>query len=215
MAGKRRPMDLCRACHRYALGCEPLVMPDGQRLRQLQRDGSKRYCHYHMPSLNESRRAHSKRRMAGLPPLPKHVPPPIVLPQKPLVFETFSNFIHYTTPCINKESTPAFYVESLGRVLFHGSKVRDIEWFAKPQAFLREGDLYFVCGIRALSSDGTKLRAIKYRRSRECDPLWLWRQDGRDEVFERYAARMPHVNAVVWQWGLAEKFLSSERSEVA
>lgn len=217
----RKKEDLCIACppdkKRYAVGCEPLVLPDGSRMRQLQRDVTKRFCHYHMPENIEKHRVNSRRHVAGLPPLPKHVPT-TTLPRAPRLEETeLRDTLHFTTPTISNPATPAVFAEAAAKVTSNQSRVINVRWELKspPETFFREGELHhaaILVGIR--QSDGARIRAVKFRRSRACDAIWLWREEGRDSIFSRWASRMPHVNALVWQWGLIESMLT-QKQEVA
>jgi hypothetical protein len=200
--------DVCNTCERYAMGCDPLVLADGTRLRQLQRDKTKRFCRYHMPALNERLAEMGKRRQAGLPPLPK-VEPTCTLPRIPLG-AIVRDSLHLTTPTITRVQTPAQFIEEATRATPTMSRIIDVRWSLKTPAetFYREGNMFHaavIVGFRV--ADAAPVRAVKFRRSRECDAIWLWRDEGRDTVFEKWANRMPHVNALVWQWGLDEVLL--------
>jgi hypothetical protein len=201
--------DICLKCPNYAMGCEPLVMPDGSRLRQLQRDITKRFCHHHMPGLNAQRVEAAMRTKAGLP---KPEVPAAKLPWAPREDEyEINEGAHYFTPTIFKPETTALYVVESVKRMPTLSKILDVRWELKQpcQSFFREGELFHVAVlIGRRECDNVRVRAVKYRASRKSQVQWWWPEDGTDEVVMRKARRLPHENGLVWQWGLIASMLS-------
>lgn len=218
---KTRPTeDICRSCERYAVGCDPLIMPDGSRLRQLQRDKSKRYCAFHMPAFREAARIQGKRRHAGLPPIEKVIKL-CKMPLVPTRSILANEFDCREIPTVTRADTPTKYIDNVVIKPSNQSQVDHVEWYLiqPTRRFIvlgeenvnRESGVFYVCGIRGRRrSDNEHVIAVKYRTSQKADALWLWREASRVEEVEQWARGQHHVNVAVWQWGIEETLLQKE-----